>query len=124
MKVSTKNEYGQLKSVMLGRAEGANWPTGDLFFDRMMQLSTFPGAIKRGRVPESIIDETRDDLLYMRDILEDNDVKVFRPEIKDYSKHSMHYQYLTNGMHSYSARDLILTAVSYTHLTLPTKRIV
>ena len=109
MKVSTKNEYGQLKSVILGRADGANWPTGDIFFDRMMKLSTFPGKISKGKVPEHVIEETRDDLLHMKDLLEDHDVKVFRPEIKDYSKHTMHYQYLTDGMHSYSARDLILT---------------
>ena len=96
MKVSTKNEYGQLKSVILGRAEGANWPTGDLFFDRMIKLSTFPGSLRRGQVPEQIIEETRDDLLHMRDILEDNDVEVFRPEIKDYSKHSMHYKHSTD----------------------------
>ena len=32
MKVSTRNEYGQLKSIILGRIEGANWPTGDIFF--------------------------------------------------------------------------------------------
>ena len=36
MKVSVKNEYGQLKSVILGRAEGANWPTGDLFFNQII----------------------------------------------------------------------------------------
>ena len=35
MKVSVKNEYGQLKSTILGRVEGANWPTGDLFFDKI-----------------------------------------------------------------------------------------
>ena len=35
MKVYTKNEYSQLKSIILGRPEGANWPTGDIFFDRL-----------------------------------------------------------------------------------------
>lgn len=109
MKVSTKNEYGELKSVILGRPEGANWPTGDLFFDRMNLLSTYPKKLSKGPVPEEVIDQTRDDLLFMRDNLEDNGVKVYRPEIKDYTKHTMHYQYLTDGMHSYSARDLILT---------------
>jgi glycine amidinotransferase len=109
VKVSTKNEYGQLKSVILGRAEGANWPSGDIYFDKMCQLSTYPTRLARGPVPDEVINETREDLLYMRDVLEDHGVTVYRPEIKDYTKHSMHYQYLTNGMHSYSARDLILT---------------
>jgi hypothetical protein len=109
VKVSTKNEYGQLRSVILGRPEGANWPTGDIYFDRMCQLSTYPKKLIKGPVPEEIIAETRDDLLYMRDILEDHDVKVYRPEIKDYTKSVTHYQYITNGMHSYSARDLLLS---------------
>ena len=109
MKVSTKNEYGQLKSVILGRADGANWPTGDLVFDRMTKLSTYPKKLRKGPVPDTVIEEARMDLLTMRDVLEDNKVMVFRPEIKDYTKHTMHYQYLTNGMHTYSARDLVLT---------------
>lgn len=109
MKVSTKNEYGRLKSVILGRAEGANWPTGDIYFDRMCQLSTYPKKLTRGAIPEEVIDEVRTDMLYMRDILQDHDVKVYRPEMKDYTKSVTHYQYITNGMHTYSARDLILT---------------
>lgn len=109
MKVSTKNEYGQLKSVILGRAEGANWPTGDLYFDRMCMLSTYPGKLSRGPVPQEVIDQTRDDLLFMRDVLEDHGVTVYRPEIKDYRQSVTHYQHIPNGMHSYSARDLILT---------------
>jgi N-dimethylarginine dimethylaminohydrolase len=109
VKVSTKNEYGQLKSVILGRADKANWPTGDIFFDRMCQLSSFPEKLSKGPVPEEIIEEARDDLLYMRDILEDHDVRVFRPEIKDYKRSVTHYQHLASGMHSYSARDLLLS---------------
>lgn len=109
VKVSTKNEYGQLKSIILGRAEGANWPTGDLYFDRMCQLSSYPKKLEKGPVPEEVIDQARNDLLYMRDVLEDHDVKVFRPEIKDYTRSVTHYQHLSSGMHSYSARDLLLS---------------
>ena len=109
MKVSTRNEYGQLKSVILGRPEGANWPTGDIFFDRMIELSTFGKTLKSGPVPESIIEETRDDLLYVKDLLEDHGVTVFRPEVSDYKKTVTHAGHLVSGMHSYSARDLILT---------------
>lgn len=109
MKVSTKNEYGQLKSVILGRPENANWPTGDLFFDRMMSLSTYKEKIKRGPIPEDIIQEAREDLWHMKDLLEDHGVKVWRPEIQDYKRTDLHYEHVTTGMHSYSARDLILT---------------
>lgn len=110
MKVSTRNEYSELKSVILGRPEGANWPSGDIFFDRMCQLSTYPEKLQRGPVPKGdIIFEAREDLFYMKDLLQDYGVEVFRPEMMDYTTKSTHYQYLTDGMHSYSARDLILT---------------
>ena len=109
MKVFSKNEYGRLKSVILGRPEGANWPNGDIMFDRMMLLSTYPQKINKGKVPEQIIKEARDDLFYMKDVLLDHDVQVFRPEIRDYSRSVTHAEHVTQGMHSYSARDLLLT---------------
>tara|TARA_X000000950_G_C13746502_1_gene590789 strand:- start:2 stop:1018 length:1017 start_codon:yes stop_codon:yes gene_type:complete len=109
MKVSTKNEYGQLKSVILGRPTHANWPKGDLFFDRMLSLSTFKGKLQKGPISEDILKEANDELLYMKDILEDHDVSVFRPEIKDYTQTYMHYGSMVQGMHSYSARDLLLS---------------
>jgi N-dimethylarginine dimethylaminohydrolase len=109
MKISTRNEYGKLKSVVLGRVEGANWPTGDLFFDRMMQLSTYPKKLRRGKVPQEVIEEARAELLTMKDVLADHGVTVHRPEAFDYSRQTTYYEHITSGMHSYSARDLILT---------------
>ncbi len=109
MKVSVKNEYGELKSVILGRATGANWPTGDYYFDRMMSLSTFKGKTPSGKVPQSVIDEAEYDLLTMKHILEDNNVNVHRPEIVDWSTITSVYGHTTSGMHTYSARDLLLT---------------
>jgi hypothetical protein len=109
MKVSVKNEYGQLKSVILGRAEGANWPTGDTFFDKIIKLPPVHTGMTKGKISEEVISSTRDDLLYMKDVLIDEGVKVFRPEIQDYSKQFTHYGNLLNGMHSYSARDLLLS---------------
>ena len=109
MKVSTRNEYGQLKSVILGRPDGANWPKGDTFFDRMQGLSTYKGKLNRGPIPQDVIQKAADDLFYMKDVLEDYDVKVWRPELKNYSQAHTHYGAPTTGMHSYSARDLLLS---------------
>ena len=99
MKVNTRNEYSQLKSVILGRPEGANWPTGDLFFDRMQLLSTYKGKLRRGPIEEQLISDVRDELLFMKDRLEDLGVNVYRPEIQDYSRTKMHYEHLPTGMH-------------------------
>ncbi len=109
MKISTCNEYGKLKSVILGRPTGANWPTGDIFFDRMLQLSTYKKKLQKGPVSEEVIQEANDDLYRMKDLLQDHDVKVYRPEPLDYARTVTHAEHVTSGMHSYSARDLILT---------------
>ena len=109
MKVFTKNEYSQLKSIILGRPEGANWPTGDIYFDRMLLLSTYKRSLAKGKVPENIIDEARTDMLHMKDKLEDENITVFRPEITDWSKRTADYGYTVSGMHCYSARDLLLS---------------
>ena len=57
MKVSTKNEYGKLKSVIIGRIAGGCWPKDDLFFNRMMELSTYTKSkLKRGKIPNDIVE--------------------------------------------------------------------
>lgn len=47
MKIFTKNEYSELKSMVVGNIDFANWPVGDIYFDAMMDLSTYEGKIKR-----------------------------------------------------------------------------
>lgn len=109
MRVHTKNEYGELKSVILGRPDRANWPKDDVFFNRLDSLSTFPKKIKRGPVDENVIAEARDDLFAMKDLLENHGVKIFRPEIIDHRASHTFYGSVVQGMHSYSARDLLLS---------------
>ena len=109
MKVSVKNEYGQLKTAIVGRATKANWPTGDIYFDRMMKLSTYDGKTPKGKVPEVVIEEAEYDLITLRNVLRDNGVEVFRPEIVDWSIMTSSYGHTATGMHTYSARDLLLS---------------
>lgn len=109
MKVSTKNEYGELKSVILGRAEHACWPKGDIFFDRMLSLSTYKGRPRVGPIDPKVIEEATDDLLYFTDVLRDEGVEVYRPEITDWSRTVASVNHVTTGMHCYSARDLLLS---------------
>ena len=109
MKTSVKNEYGNLKSVILGRPEGANWPNGDSYFDRYIKLNTHKGKIKRGPLSKDAIEKMHDDMLYMADILKDHEVAVFRPQIKDYAQTVTHYGNVTTGMNSYSVKDTLLS---------------
>ena len=68
MKVNTTNEFGKLKSVIVGRADNGVWPREDHFFNAMTSLSTYKGELKRGPINEEVLREARDDLLAMRDV--------------------------------------------------------
>jgi len=109
VKVSTKNEYGKLKTVIVGRIRGGCWPKEDLFFNRMMSLSTYPGTLERGPIPKDIVDLTEQELTLFKNILMENDVKVYRPEPTDWTESTVDYGHITTGMHSFSARDLLLS---------------
>jgi scyllo-inosamine-4-phosphate amidinotransferase 1 len=109
MKVFIKNEYAELKSVIVGRPEYAVWPKGDNFFDTTLSVSTFKGRPDKGPLPEKIIQEAREDAFQLIDILADEGVKVFRPEIVDWRRTVASLNHITTGMHSWSARDILLS---------------
>ena len=81
MKISTKNEYGELKSVIVGKCEQHKWPVGDSAFDEMIEASTYPETLPRETLPAHIEKQAQDDLQYMADVLEQRNVTVYRPTI-------------------------------------------
>lgn len=96
MKISTKNEYGKLKSVIVGSAVNMSWPSDDKAFNESIQRSTYPSTLAKGEVPAVVRQEAIEDLEKLVDILEHRAIKVYRP--------------LTAKPHwAYSARDIILT---------------
>jgi scyllo-inosamine-4-phosphate amidinotransferase 1 len=109
MKIFTKNEYSELKSMVVGNIDFANWPVGDIYFDAMMDSSTYEGTIKKGPIPKEIKDVAKKDLDVLAEKLVENNVKVFRPLKKNWELEYKKFEKITTGMHSYSARDLLLT---------------
>ena len=95
MKISTYNEYGNLKSIIVGSAKNMSWPANDPEFDKSIERSTYPGSLNRGQLPDKIIMETEEDLDSLVQILENRDIEVFRPSVDQ-----PHW--------AYSARDIIL----------------
>ena len=96
MKIFTRNEYSPLRSIIVGSAEQSSWPTNDLAFDNAISSSTFEGSLISGPLPKQVTEEATEDLSALVDILERENVKVYRPEI-------------TGPNWSYSARDILLT---------------
>jgi len=96
MKVSTTNEYGLLKSVIVGCVENFQWPENDNEFDRSITRSTYPTTLTRGASPNSVYEEATQDLNRLVEILTKRNIEVHRP--------------VTSKPHwAYSARDIILT---------------
>lgn len=109
MKIFTKNEYSELKSMVVGNIDFANWPVGDIYFDAMMNSSTYKGTIKKGPIPKEIKDVAKKDLDILAEKLIENNVKVFRPLKKNWELEYKKFEKITTGMHCYSTRDLLLT---------------
>lgn len=120
MKIFSKNEYGQLRSVIVGRPENARWPEGDHFFDRL--LETFPNKLDcgRGPLPTRNLEEAKEDVYLLIDLLRENKVDVYRPDIMDWNKKvsSLDHKEVT-GMNGFRARDILLT-VGDTAIECPT----
>ena len=96
MKISTSNEYGKLKSVIVGSVDNMYWPADDEEFNRSIRRSTYPTTLIRGAIPKIVEQEATEDLERLVDILQSRKIEVHRP--------------VTLKPHwAYSARDIILT---------------
>ncbi len=109
MKIFTKNEYGPLKSIIVGRAKSLAWPSNDEAFDQCIKSSKFCNEFKGDLIPEFIQKQTEEDLEKLVNTLEKYKVEVYRPIINQ-----------TNW--SYSARDILLSVGSKI-IECPTKYI-
>lgn len=107
MKISTQNEYSTLKSVIVGSAKCVAWPSNDPAFTESIATSTFDGEIIPGPLPTNIVEEAEQDLDRLAEVLEKEQVKVYRPMIDQ-------------SNWCYSARDILLS-VGNKIIECPTK---
>jgi len=101
MKIKSSNEYSKLRSVIVGTAQYANWPTKDLAF-REMELTTRwkHSPVPSGPVDQSIINHTEDELENICNTLVSRGVEVYRPSLINYQAR--------DGMYGYCPRDRLL----------------
>ena len=94
--IHSSNEWDPLRSVVVGSAQGANWPR-DLLAVETTWTET---AIPQGPVPEWIINEAERELDDLARILSDLDIEVHRPRAMDFVAR--------DGMYNYCPRDRLL----------------
>ncbi len=103
MRIHSYNEWDQLKSVVVGTANHANWPTSDPVFARESERTMWRETpVPSGAVPQWIVDEANEDLQGLVDILTHAGVEVHRPTDIDFVAQ--------DGMYNYCPRDRLLIA--------------
>jgi N-dimethylarginine dimethylaminohydrolase len=113
MRIHSQNEYGKLRSVVLGRPDLAVIPKGDVYFDRWVKYNPHTKRPEAGKLPDDVIKQAADDLYVVKDILEDRDIQVYRPEIQSHAVTTVTGHHVTTGFNSYLARDFLLTIGSW-----------
>jgi scyllo-inosamine-4-phosphate amidinotransferase 1 len=103
MKIHSFNEWDRLRSVVVGSAIGANWPSTDPVFAKESEKTTWTEtSVPSGPVPQWIIDETEEDLEGLVSILKTFGAEVIRPTERDFTQ--------SGGMYNYCPRDRLLIA--------------
>ena len=106
MKINSNNEWGQLRSIVVGTAINAHFPTKDSIYTTSMAgggwKETPPPS---GLVPEQIIEETEEDLDLLIHTLDRFAVSVYRPSTVDFTKIVTTTDWETDGQYAYCPRD-------------------
>lgn len=99
--ISSYNEWDNLKSIVVGIADYANWPVNDPVFSKESEKTLWKDSpVPSGPVPQWIIDEANEDLDILAKTLTDLGVEVLRPEPLNFQTH--------DGMYAYCPRDRLL----------------
>lgn len=103
MKVSSWNEWDPLKTVLVGSATNANWPSNDPVFAQESSKTTWTHSpVPSGPVPDWIIKEANRELDQLSTVLYNLGIEVWRPDDIDFQNRG--------GMYNYCPRDRLLIA--------------
>jgi N-dimethylarginine dimethylaminohydrolase len=101
MKIHSYNEWDPLRSVVVGRADHANWPVNDPVFRLESERTLWKNTpVPSGPVPDWIITRANEDLEQLAGVLKSLNVEVFRPDDFNFQAH--------DGMYNYCPRDRLL----------------
>lgn len=109
MKISSKNEYDQLISCIVGDATAARFPLLDEIFNYNKEVTNWKDTpLPAGKFPQYIIDEANEDLQILADTLTSFNVDVYRPTDIDHAHIVKTHEWETDGMYNYCPRDVLL----------------
>jgi len=99
--IDTRNEWDPLRSIIVGSASKANWPSTDPVFAEESKKTTWTQTpVPSGAVPDWIVDEANQELDILSEILLRYGATVYRPRPMDFVQ--------KQGMYNYCPRDRLL----------------
>ncbi len=103
MIINSSNEWGRLRSVVVGSATHANWPSTDPVFALESEKTLWKETpVPSGPVPQWIVDEANEDLNDLAEVLRKLDIVVYRPQEMNFVE--------LGGMYNYCPRDRLIIA--------------
>lgn len=112
IKPYVKNEWGQLREIIVGTADYAQVPTiGDKCLHSIDYAHLSDEEFKNrpsGLYPEKLIEETQQDLDDIASTLQSLGVKVHRPNQRDFSQKIITDNWEVDGYYNYCPRDSML----------------
>lgn len=108
MIVRSHNEWGRLRSVIVGRADNARVPVDDISLRAINYAGGHRPQVLPGPYPKRVIEEANEDLEHLCQVFAMAGVAVYRPEIP--ATHETHGAagWQSDGYYAYCPRDGLL----------------
>jgi scyllo-inosamine-4-phosphate amidinotransferase 1 len=108
MIVRSDNEWGRLRSVIVGRADNARVPVDDISLRAINYAGPRPPALTSGPYPPHVIDEANEDLEALCRVLSDAGVSVYRPDVPRTDLRHGAGGWTSDGYYAFCPRDGLL----------------
>jgi len=106
--LSSHNEWGRLRSVVVGRADNARVPVDDVSLRAINYAGGTSPVPRHGPYPRQVIDEANEDLEILCEVLVDAGVTVHRPDVPNTEVQHGVAGWRSDGYYAYCPRDGLL----------------
>lgn len=108
MIVRSHNEWGRLRSVIVGRADHARVPKDDISLRAINYAGSSHRRIAHGPYPKAVIDEANEDLETLCRVFVNAGVRVYRPDVPRTGAEHGVSGWRSDGYYAYCPRDGLL----------------
>ena len=110
MNIQSNTEYGKLKSIVVGRPDGANWPIEDPMFKTWLKYPGDQGGHFPYKIPEDVIESVNENIYLLIDRLKiDFDIDVVRPTRANWKTAVATHDWVCSGMNTLNMRETLVT---------------